>query len=76
MYYDGTGVNVNGHLCLYDSVTNQCYTDTLVYDGVGVKPFSEATPLNGACTGGTFLVYDGTGLKPTSYSNATCVAVV
>ena len=74
--YDGVGVKTDGWYCVYSVDYNYCTTNTLAYDGVGVKPFSDTASTNQYCTGGTFLVYDGTGLKPTSYGNVKCIPTV
>jgi hypothetical protein len=69
----GAGIKADGYFCSFDGVST-CYTDTVAYDGTGLKGFTEEVSYPGACTGGTFVDYDGTGLKPVSHANITCGA--
>jgi len=70
--YDGTGLTTDGYVCYYDTATGYCYTDAVIYDGTGLKPFGESVARGQKCTGGNYVVYDGTGLKPISFPALTC----
>jgi len=73
--YDATALKPDGYYCSYDSITNRCYTDAIIYDGTGIKDFTEEVPVGSQCTGQTFVDYDGTGMKPLSKPNVSCSAV-
>jgi hypothetical protein len=68
------GLTADGYFCLYFSATNVCETDTVAYDGTGIKIFTQrkVPPYTGTCTGGTFVEYDGIGLKASTYYDEMC----
>ena len=72
--YDVTGLKSDGYFCSYSSVTNTCSTDAVIYDGTGIKDFTEEVSPPSFCTGQTFVDYDGTGMKPLSKPDVVCSA--
>jgi len=74
--YDGNGFQPNGYFCLYNSTTNNCLTNEVIFDGTGLKPFQAKVALNGTCSGGTFLYFDGTAMKSNSVGSLVCKASV
>jgi hypothetical protein len=72
-YVPGAGFKADGYFCSPDPATYACYTDVVVYDGTGLKRFTEDVAYMGYCTGGTFVDYDGTGLKPVSQARLLCI---
>jgi len=70
--FDGTGLRTDGYICYYDAATDSCYTEAVVYDWAGLKPFSESVRRGQLCSGGQYVVYDGTGLKAPTTPSLTC----
>jgi hypothetical protein len=73
--FDGTGLKADGYYCWYEARADLCYTDVVVFDGVGLKRHYEETTPGLYCSDVTAADFDGTGLKATSLFYQ-CVRVV
>jgi len=74
-YYAGSGFKADGYFCSYNSVTQQCSTNAVVFDGTGLKPYTYTVSKNSTCTGGTLVDYNGTFLVPLNQGDYVCSAV-
>jgi hypothetical protein len=71
-YVAGSGLKGEGFFCSYDPATGNCLTEAVIYDGSGIKGFSETVPTGSYCTGGTFVNFTGSGLSTESHGNWPC----
>jgi len=71
-YVARAGLKGEGFFCSYDPATGNCLTEAVIYDGSGIKGFSETVSTGSYCTGGTFVNFTGSGLSTESYANLPC----